>query len=40
MDGARDEVGALLVVLLKPQVGVQKALEQLIAIRSQRAHRR
>ena len=32
MDGARDKIGTLLIVLLKSQVGVQKALQKLIAI--------
>jgi hypothetical protein len=38
MDGARDEVGSLLVVLLKPQVGMKEALQQLIAVRAQRPY--
>jgi hypothetical protein len=38
MDGPSDKIGSLLVVLLKSQIGVQKALEKLVTVRPQRAH--
>lgn len=36
MDGAGEEIGALLIVLLKPEVGLNEALEQLVAVGAQR----